>query len=100
MILVLGSGPSSAPFSAALPYSHSRTSPCVINWRFCNDQSVAPAPTPGPDLLGRASQLWAGWWASLVIVKPATVLARHRQGFQLTGAGSPGDAQWVAASRS
>ena len=29
------------------------------------------------------SQLWAGWRASLVIVQPATVLAWHRQGFQL-----------------
>jgi putative transposase len=29
------------------------------------------------------SKLWAGWQASLVIVQPATVLAWHRQGFQL-----------------
>ena len=29
------------------------------------------------------SQLWAGWRTSLVIVQPATVLAWHRQGFQL-----------------
>jgi putative transposase len=29
------------------------------------------------------SQLWAGWRASLLIVQPATVLAWHRQGFQL-----------------
>ena len=29
------------------------------------------------------SQLWAGWRSSLVIVQPATVLAWHRQGFQL-----------------
>jgi putative transposase len=29
------------------------------------------------------SRLWAGWQASLVIVQPATVLAWHRQGFQL-----------------
>jgi putative transposase len=29
------------------------------------------------------SRLWAGWRASLVIVQPATVLAWHRQGFQL-----------------
>src|SRR5207247_4633034 len=29
------------------------------------------------------SKLWAGWRASLVIVQPATVLAWHRQGFQL-----------------
>lgn len=29
------------------------------------------------------SQLWADWRASLLIVQPATVLAWHRQGFQL-----------------
>jgi putative transposase len=29
------------------------------------------------------SQLWAGWRGSLLIVQPATVLAWHRQGFQL-----------------
>src|SRR3989441_13152141 len=29
------------------------------------------------------SQLWAGWRARLLIVQPATVLAWHRQGFQL-----------------
>jgi putative transposase len=29
------------------------------------------------------SRLWAGWRASLLIVQPATVLAWHRQGFQL-----------------
>jgi transposase InsO family protein len=29
------------------------------------------------------SQLWANWRASLLIVQPATVLAWHRQGFQL-----------------
>src|SRR5262245_16345402 len=29
------------------------------------------------------SRLWAGWRPSLVIVQPATVLARHRQGLQL-----------------
>jgi hypothetical protein len=29
------------------------------------------------------SELWAGWRASLLIVQPATVLAWHRQGFQL-----------------
>jgi putative transposase len=29
------------------------------------------------------SQLWAGWRSSLFIVRPATVLAWHRKGFQL-----------------
>jgi putative transposase len=29
------------------------------------------------------SRGWAGWRSSLVIVQPATVLAWHRQGFQL-----------------
>jgi len=29
------------------------------------------------------SQVWAGWRVSLVIVQPATILAWHRQGFQL-----------------
>src|SRR5262245_66457649 len=29
------------------------------------------------------AKLWTGWRASLVIVQPATVLAWHRQGFQL-----------------
>ena len=29
------------------------------------------------------SQAWSGWRTSLVIVKPATVLAWHRQGFRL-----------------
>jgi transposase InsO family protein len=29
------------------------------------------------------SRLWTGWRSSLVIVRPATVLAWHRQGFQL-----------------
>jgi putative transposase len=28
------------------------------------------------------SRLWAAWWASLVIVQPATVLAWHRRGSQ------------------
>jgi putative transposase len=28
-------------------------------------------------------RLWTGWRSSLVIVRPATVLAWHRQGFQL-----------------
>ena len=28
-------------------------------------------------------RVWAGWRSSLVIVQPATVLAWHRQGFQL-----------------
>ena len=28
-------------------------------------------------------QLWAGWRSSLLIVQPATVLAWHREGFQL-----------------
>ena len=29
------------------------------------------------------SRLWTGWRSSVVIVRPATVLAWHRQGFQL-----------------
>jgi hypothetical protein len=29
------------------------------------------------------SQLWAGWRSTLLIVRPATVLAWHRKGFQL-----------------
>jgi putative transposase len=29
------------------------------------------------------ARLWAGWRATLIIVQPATVLAWHRQGFQL-----------------
>jgi hypothetical protein len=29
------------------------------------------------------SWIWAGWQSSLVMVQPATVLAWHRQGFQL-----------------
>jgi putative transposase len=29
------------------------------------------------------SRVWTGWRSSLVIVQPATVLAWHRQGFQL-----------------
>jgi putative transposase len=29
------------------------------------------------------SRCWAGWRSSLLIVQPATVLAWHRQGFQL-----------------
>jgi putative transposase len=29
------------------------------------------------------SRLWTGWRSSLIIVRPATVLAWHRQGFQL-----------------
>src|SRR5712691_8352589 len=31
------------------------------------------------------SRVWTGWRSSLVIVQPATVLAWHRQGFQLSG---------------
>src|SRR5262245_40332313 len=31
----------------------------------------------------RLSRLWADWRSSAVIVQPATVLACHRQGFQL-----------------
>ena len=34
------------------------------------------------------SRLWASWRSSLVIVQPATVLAWHRQGFQLWVIGS------------
>jgi putative transposase len=29
------------------------------------------------------SRVWAGWRSSLVIVQPATILAWHRQGFEL-----------------
>ena len=29
------------------------------------------------------AHLWAGWRTALVIVKPETVIARHRQGFRL-----------------
>src|SRR2546426_6962870 len=29
------------------------------------------------------TRVWVGWRSSLVIIKPATVLAWHRQGFQL-----------------
>jgi putative transposase len=29
------------------------------------------------------SRLWSGWQAALVIVKPETVIAWHRQGFRL-----------------
>src|SRR5262245_62151591 len=29
------------------------------------------------------SRLWTGWRSRLIIVRPATVLAWHRQGFQL-----------------
>jgi Amidase len=57
----------------------------------------APPSTPGPPTvrgpttpvtLGRIfwvwlSRLWVGWRTTLVIVRPATVLAWHRRGFQL-----------------
>jgi len=29
------------------------------------------------------SRLWPGWRSSLVVVRPATILAWHRKGFQL-----------------
>ena len=34
------------------------------------------------------SRLWTNWQSSLVIVKPATVVRWHREGFRSTGAGS------------
>jgi putative transposase len=37
----------------------------------------------GPTLWVWLSRVWAGWRSSLAIVQPATVLAWHRQGFQL-----------------
>src|SRR4029453_578959 len=40
-------------------------------------------PTGGPPRLDRAFTAVAGWRSPLVIVQPATVLAWHRQGFQL-----------------
>ena len=42
-----------------------------------------PSVSVGSDLLGWLSRVWAGWRSSLLIVQPATVLAWHRQGFQL-----------------
>src|SRR4029453_1520181 len=42
-----------------------------------------PAPSVGPPRLDRALTAVAGWRSTLVIVQPATVLAWHRQGFQL-----------------
>ena len=42
------------------------------------------------------SRLWANWRASLVLVRPAKVVAWHRQGFGSTGAGSRIAAQPVA----
>jgi putative transposase len=42
------------------------------------------------------SQLWAGWRSTLVIVQPGTVLAWHRQGFQLYWRWKSRRAQWVA----
>ena len=32
---------------------------------------------------GALSRIWTGWRAALVIVKPETVIAWHRQGFRL-----------------
>src|SRR5262245_27759353 len=37
-----------------------------------------PPVTMGSDPLGLVSRLWTGWRSSLVIVRPATVLAWHR----------------------
>src|SRR5207247_11315461 len=58
-------------------------SPSVINWRCCRHQSAGPGSAAGTGSSGLGSQLWAGWRASLLIVQPATVLAWHREGFQL-----------------
>jgi hypothetical protein len=59
-------------------------SPSVINWRCCSDQSAAPRLRRRDRFLWVVlSQVWASWRGSLVIVQPATVLAWHRQGFQL-----------------
>ncbi len=29
------------------------------------------------------SRLWRGWWSSLIVVQPETVLRWHREGFRL-----------------
>ena len=47
---------------------------------------------PGPDriLWVWLSRLWADWRSALLIVKPETVIAWHRKGFQLIGDGRAG----------
>ena len=35
------------------------------------------------------SRLWSGWRSVLLIVQPDSVTRWHRQGFRLSGAGSP-----------
>src|SRR5262245_50148969 len=46
------------------------------------------------------SQLWAGWRSTLVILQPATVLAWHRQGFQLLALEVPAPLSGSPAARS
>jgi putative transposase len=80
------SGPSSAPSS-----SISRSAAVSLENVALRHQLAVLQRSVGRPRLHRRdrlfwvalSQVWAGWRASLVIVQPATILAWHRQGFQL-----------------
>jgi putative transposase len=83
MILVLGVGPSSALLVNSAAVS-------LENVALRHPLSVLQRSVRRPRFRRRDrifwlwfARLWAGWRASLVIVQPATVLAWHRQGFQL-----------------
>ena len=63
--------------------SPSRTSPSAINSSSFSDPCRPRLSRWDRILWVWLSRVWTGWRASLVIVQPATVLAWHRQGFQL-----------------
>ena len=64
--------------------SPSRTWHCVINSPFFDGPFARPRLSRWDRIFWVwLSRLWAGWRTTLVIVRPATVLAWHRQGFRL-----------------
>jgi putative transposase len=72
------------PSSPDLPPSPSRISRSVINSASSSGPLADHASRGGDRILWIwLSRVWTGWRSSLVIVQPATVLAWHRQGFQL-----------------
>ena len=101
MILVLGVW----AFVRALLVSSAAVS--LENVALRHQLAVLQRPGPRPRLRRRdrifwlwLARLWAGCRASLVIVQPATVLAWHRQGFQLYWRKSPSPLSGAPAARS
>ena len=76
----------------------SRTWHCATNWSFCSDPYPDPGSLAGTGSSASSCRACGRWRPSLVIVQPATVLARHRKGFNLYCAGSPGPTQRLDAA--